>query len=243
LISGYLKNRKYFDSTGMHADGLADRQKIPTADNFDLGIRLTFGSWHITPVGFYSRYLNKAVTIWDPSAHISYRQTVGKAKAYGSELEVTGNLFSQFSLFASATYNKSGFLDNVPASATISSDIKGMQFPDCPEYMAKLGITYMPKFLPGYEISPVLRYVGNRYGDINNKEFVHSYKTGDITMAYKLKNISSSMKDFSLSFSMLNVSNAEYISAVRAADETRGGATTYYAGYPLTCAWSVRGNF
>ena len=243
MVSGYFNNRKYFDSIGVHADDLGDKQKIPTADNFDLGIRLTFGSWRITPVVFYSSYLNKAVTFWDSVTKVSYRQTVGKAQAYGSEWEVSGNLFSELSLFASATYDKAEFIDNVPTSAANKSDIKGNQFPDCPRYMAKLGISYTPKFLPGVEISPVIRYVGNRYGDIKNKEIVNSYKVGDITMAYKLKNISSSLKDLTLSFSILNVSNAEYISSVKAADEARGGSTTYYVGYPLTCAWSVRGTF
>jgi iron complex outermembrane receptor protein len=243
MISGYWAGRAHLDSLGINADKLADEQKIPTADDFDLGIRLTFGSWRITPVIFYSSYLNKAVTIWDPATNVKYRQTVGKAQAYGSEWEIAGNLFSGISLFASATYDEANFNDNVPISATDKIDIKGKQFPDCPKYMAKLGISYMPNFLPGLELSPVIRYVGNRYGDIMNQEFVHSYKVADINTAYKLKNIASSLKDLTLRFSILNVSNAQYISSVKAADETRGGATTYYAGYPLTCTWSIQGRF
>jgi iron complex outermembrane recepter protein len=243
MISGYWAGRAHLDSLGINADKLADKQKIPTADDFDLGIRLAFGSWRITPVIFYSRYLNKAVTIWDPVTKVKYRQTVGEARAFGSEWEIAGNLFSGLSLFASATFDSTEFIDNVPISSADTVTINGKQFPDCPKYMAKLGVSYLPKFLPGFEIYPVLRYVHTRYGDITYKEKVRRYTVGDITMAYKLKNIASLLKDLTLSFSILNVTDTKYISSIKAADETRGGATTYYAGYPLTCAWSINGAF
>jgi iron complex outermembrane recepter protein len=243
MISGYWAGRAHLDSLGINADTLADKQKIPTADDFDLGVRLTFGSWRITPVIFYSRYLNKAVTIWDPVNQVKYRQTVGKAQAFGSELEISGNLFSGLSLFASATFDSTNFIDNVPISSTDMVNIKGKQFPDCPKYMAKLGISYLPNFLPGFEISPVFRYVHFRYGDIGYNEKVRRYTIADINTAYKLKDIASSLKDFTLSFSILNVFDEKYISSVKAADETRGGSTTYFAGYPLTCTWSIRGTF
>lgn len=242
IINGYWGNRAKFDAAGITADMLADRQDIPIGDNFDLGMRLKFGTLHITPTIFYSKFKDKDVTIQDPATGIQYRQTVGKAEAYGAELEIAGNLFDGMSIFASGTYNRSKFTKNVPSSSG-TTDITGNQFPDTPEYMAKLGIIYTPHFLPDFQISPVIRYVGSRYGDATNYEKISGYSTMDVSMAYKLKNISSVLKDLTLGVSITNVFNSKYIASISAADEARQTGATYYPGAPFTVACSITGRF
>ncbi|OPY00175.1 MAG: Ferrichrome-iron receptor precursor [Syntrophorhabdus sp. PtaU1.Bin002] len=241
-INTYWSNRARYDAMGVTADMLADEQDIPIADNFDLGARLKFGTWHITPTIFYSLYKDKNVTILDAATGIQSRQTVGKARAYGAELEIAGTLFDSVSAFASGTYNRSEFTKNVP-SRSGTTDITGNQFPDTPQYMAKLGFTYTPHFLPNFQVSPIIRYVGSRYADATNDYNVSGYSTVDLNMTYALKNISSSLKDLTLGFYVSNIFNKKYISAISSADEARQTAATYYTGVPRTFVCSISGRF
>lgn len=246
FVNAYWSNQTNLDKRGITADMLADRQSLPLVDNLDLGVRLKFGTWRITPTIYYSIYSDKAVTIADSATAtgtpIYYRQTVGRANAYGAELEVAGNLFDSVSLFASGSYNRSEFTRNV-VSASGTIDITGNQFPDTAQYMAKLGVTYVPKFLPDFRISPIVRYVGSRYADATNYYSVPGYTTADINMTYTLKNVSSSLKDLTLGFYVSNIFNTEYVSAISAADDARQTAATYYVGAPRAFICSITGRF
>lgn len=241
-VNAYWSNKTKYDAMGTTANILADRQNIPFADNFDLGARLNFGKLHITPTLFYSLYTDKNVTFCDASTGIQYKQTVGKARAYGAELEIAGNLFDGLSFFASGTYNKSEFTKNVP-SKTETTDITGNQFPDTPQYMAKFGITYVPHFLPNFQISSIFRYVGSRYADATNYYKIAGYSTTDINISYKFNNISPALKEIELGLYIDNVLNKQYIVSISAADEARQTAATYYTGAPRTIVCSITGRF
>lgn len=242
IMNAYTANRTYYNSIGVTADMLADRQEIETGDNFDLGMRLKFGQWNITPAVFYSIIKNKSVAILDQATNVQYRQTVGDARSYGAELEISGTLFRDISLFASGTYNNAEFTKNVPIK-TSTVNIDGNRFPDTPEYMAKLGIIYSPQSVPGLTISPIFRYVGARYGDAENQEKVSAYSTTDINAEYKLKNISPALKELAFGFSVLNVFNARYISKIEVSDEARQTSAQYYQGSPRTFVLSMTGRF
>lgn len=242
FTNAYWSNKAVLDKIGITADMLADRANLPIADNFDLGVRLKFGTWNITPTVFYSHYDDKNVTVIDPETGIQFKQTVGKARAYGAELEIAGSLFDSVSLFASGSYNTSEFTKDVPSkSGTI--DISGNQFPDTPQYMAKLGVTYMPPFAPGFQVSPIIRCVGSRYADAENKYKVPGYVTADFNVTYTLKNVSSFLKDLTVGFYIGNIFDKEYIASISAADEARQTAATYYPGAPRTFAGSISGRF
>ena len=243
IINGYYGNQKTFDAEGITADMLARDQKLETADNIDLGVRLKFDSWQITPIIFYSKYENKSVTILDPTTGIVYRQTVGNAQAHGAELEVNGKLFRSLTLFASGTYDNSTFKSNVPSTSGTAS-INGNQFPDTPQYMGKLGFTYVPDQLPALAISPVGRYLSSRYGDATNEQKIPGYAVADLDMAYKLGDIlPRSVKDVTLCLDFVNIFNKKYISFISVADEARQTAAQYYSGAPFTVSFSVTAKF
>jgi iron complex outermembrane recepter protein len=243
IISGYYNNQKTFDAQGITADMLAGNQKLETADNIDLGVRLKFGSWQITPIVFYSKYQNKSVTMLDPASGIVYRQTVGDAQAHGAELEVNGKLFEGLSLFASGTYDNSTFKSNVPSTSGKAS-INGNQFPDTPQYMGKLGFTYVPEWLPALAISPIGRYLGPRYGDATHLERIPGYAVADLNATYKLGNfLPSGVKDVTLCLDFVNIFNKKYISYISAADESRQTAAQYFPGAPFTVSASITAKF
>lgn len=242
FINSYWANRALYNSLGINADMLADEAKLPTADNFDLGTRFNIGSWYITPTLFYSRQQNKNVTYLNPDTGVQSKQTVGKAKTYGAELELAGAVTDSLTLFTSGSYNRSEFTENINTRGD-TTDIKGNMFPDTPKYMGKLGVNYRPNFLPDLQIAPVMRYIGSRYADATNLYKVSGYFTADLNINYTIKNIPTLFKEVILGVSVGNILDKEYIAAIRAADEARQTAASYYTGAPRSFAGSVSVKF
>jgi len=109
-------------------------------------------------------------------------------------------------------------------------DTDGKQVVDTPEWMVKAGAIFR---YSGFEIVPMLRYIGERYGDAAHAESVGDYFLADLMVSYTTPKIPH-VEALKLSVELQNIFNRDYISVINASDDSRAGSAGYYVGAPFT---------
>ncbi|BBA35052.1 ligand-gated TonB-dependent outer membrane channel [Methylocaldum marinum] len=230
----YIMSRRAFEAAGVTLQQLWNQQKPGQSDNFDLGARFSGDNWFVAPTLYYSTERGKAVTAFDPELGVSYYQTA-RARAYGAEIDAGLDLLDGLSLYGAFSYNRYELSDDIRTAGNALLRVAGHQVPDSPEVEGKLFLTYR---LGNFSISPGMRYIGERYGDVENRMRLPSYAIADLHLNYEHKKFAE-MGDLNLGLSFLNVFDKQYIAVVNARDDQRPGTTTYYPGAPLTVVGTV----
>ncbi|MBP9943733.1 MAG: TonB-dependent receptor [Desulfomicrobium sp.] len=234
LINLYNSNRAAFQAAGVTLQEMFDGYDMETSDNFELGLRVTHERFDITPAIFYSKHDNLLTTVYDPRVAQSYAQNVGKATGYGLEVESNFYLTQALTLFVNPTYTRLTYDDDLSYQGnTLKAD--GEQVVDTPEWMVKTGLVWK---VGDFECIPTVRYMGERYGDVEHKEKVGSYAVADLSVNYVNPDVSFA-EGLKLSLNLYNLFNAEYVSMINASDDTREGSASYYVGAPFTAVLSV----
>jgi iron complex outermembrane receptor protein len=234
LSSSYTNNKAKFKAAGISFNSLWNKLDIERFDNFDLGFRYKGKMFGIAPTVYYSLDKNKMVSVYDPVVGASYQQSDANATSYGAELEITAQppipVPGDLTLYLSGSYNHYTYNDDIRNASSNIVRSKGKQIADTPEYMAKFGATYSIQRL---SITPMARYIGTRYGDVENKEKVGSYVVADLYMSYHTGRVWA-MDDVRFNLSVLNLFNKRYIGNINTSDFTVSNSTSYYPGAPLT---------
>lgn len=229
LVNLYSANRSTFLAQGMNLQTLFDGYDIEETHTFDLGLRY-IGPWfELSPTLFYSTHSNLVCTVYDPRVGLNYDQFIGEATGYGLDLEMNAYLNDELTLFVNPTYTTMQYDKNlVYAGKTLEAD--GNQVVDTPEWLVKTGLIWHNG---PFEVVPMLRYIGSRYSDLENKDEVDAATVLDLRMSYTLPNILKS-KEMKLSLELNNLLDEEYISSINAMDDSRQGVATYYPGTPFS---------
>jgi iron complex outermembrane receptor protein len=226
----YPNNQAAFTKKGLTAQYLWNQVKPEITDNFDLGVRYNGRKGYVAGTLFGIIARNKGVSVTDPTLGIKYIRNIADAIGYGAELEASVSPVEDLNAFVSASYNRFEFTDNIVTGTNSVTLAKGKQVPDSPEFETRAGVTYN---FHGLSLSPILRYTGKRFGDVENAERIPEYAVFDLNFGYTKKNILW-CKVFSAGISFLNLFNTHYIGIINASDDSRQGSTSYYAGAPLT---------
>lgn len=240
LYSTYMSNVARFQTAGVSLQSLWNSLRLEKADTVDLGL-----TWHgerltLAPTLYYTRFKDKQVTAYDPAVGVSYLQNGVEAHGYGAELEAVWAATGRLNLVGSLSWNVNKLDDDIVSGAGSSIASRGKQVPDTPQWLAKLGATYKQG---AWSLSPMLRYVGERYGDALNTEKVSAYTLADLHSSYKFGR-QGSFAWLELGASVLNLFDKQYISTINAGqDDARPGATNYYPGSPRTWMLSLSGGF
>ena len=229
LITLYNANRPTFQKAGVTLDDMFKGYDITLSNDFDLGARYRIGWFETFPTLFYAKYSNLLTTVYDPRVNLSYQQNIGKAT--GAGVQIANNIYinDRFTLFVNPSFNSMKYDTNITyQGATLNA--KNNQVIDTPEWMVKSGLIFK---YGGFEITPIVRYVGDRYGDVQHQEHVPDYFLADLEVAYTWKNvwIAKSMK---LSLQLQNLFDNKYVSVINASDDSRAGSTSYYVGAPFS---------
>jgi len=234
LINLYNANRPAFQAAGVTLQEMFDGYDIETSDNFELGLRITHERFDITPAIFYSKHDNLLTTVYDPRVNLSYAQNVGKATGYGLEVEGNFYLTQSLTLFVNPTYTRLTYDDDLSYQGN-TLKTSGEQVVDTPEWMVKTGLVWK---VGDVEFIPSVRYMGERYGDVEHKEKVDSYMVADLGVNYVNRDVTFA-EALKLSLNLYNLFDAEYVSRINASDDTRSGSASYYVGAPFTAVFSV----
>ena len=234
LMNYYQNNRAAFQAIGMGAQDLFNGYTIEESNDFDLGVRFKGEMLEIAPTLFYGKHKNLLTTIINEiNPSLSYQQNVGEATSYGVETEINVFINDTTTFFINPTYT----------DFTYDGDIKGMetkdkQVVDTPKWMGRSGVIYK---MGNFEIVPMVRYLGERYGNAINTEKVDSAWLADFRATYTQKNFyeKSTLK---VALEIDNLFGKEYISVINASDyET--GTTTYQQGAPRSVMLTVGVHF
>ncbi len=229
LVNLYSSNRSTFLAQGMNLQTLFDGYDIEESHAVDLGLRYT-GTWFdLSPTLFYSTHSNLVCTVYDPRVDLNYDQFVGEATGYGLDLEMNAYLADGLTLFINPAYTSMSYdKDLVYAGNTLEAD--GNQMVDTPEWSLKTGLIWQAG---PFEMVPMLRYIGSRYSDLENKDEVDAATVVDVRMSYTLPGILRT-KEMKLSLELNNLLDEEYISSINASDDSRQGVASYYPGTPFS---------
>ena len=210
--------------------------KPEESDNFDIGYGYENGNWKIDTTLFYSAVKNVAGSFFDPALNFTYAQNIAKARSFGAEIASGYRFLENLNVNLSLTYNQYEFTEDVQTAAGTNVESKGKQIPDVPEFMGNLSAVYD---VYGYKLIPVLRYLGKRYAEVENKYSVDPYWLLDfsINKEYTL----SDKNKLELSLSVTNLLDEEYISTVSTSDTSTNATTaTYIVGAPRSVFFSIQ---
>ncbi|QOP41757.1 TonB-dependent receptor [Sulfurimonas marina] len=230
LFPTYASNRAAFVVQGITLQSLWDDLELETSDNIDLGARVQTGAVTLNPSVFVSFVNNKQANIY--ANGVNYPANVGKALGYGAEFAANGVITESLEFIASLSYNRYYFTEDFQASATETTDIKGNQLPDAPEFMAKGALSYT---LKDWTFTPSVRYTSSRYGDAANTEKIDAFTLVDLDVAYKAPKMFGS-KNTLFRLTATNLTNQKYISTIIAADNALAAdstSSTYQTGAPF----------
>lgn len=214
--------------------------KLEVADMLDLGLRIEGEHWYLAPTFYYAKYRDKQVTVFDPRVGLNYQRNGAKATSSGLELEGGWEPVTGLDLFGSVAWNRFSFDDDVRSAANSVIPIAGKQIADTPKLSAKLGASWQ---LGPFSVSPLVRYIGARYGDAQETQKISGYTVADLHLGYKPRGLQGYAKDLRFSLSVLNLADKRYIGIITADDRNPGSAPVYYPGAPRTVVVSVTGQF
>ncbi len=213
--------------------------KPEESDNFDISYTYEGEKFSISPSIFYSLAKNVGGNFYDPVLGMYYQQNTAKASSYGLEISAEYKILDNLTLSGSATYNHYAFTSDILSSAGAYIQSKGNQLPDVPEFYANISAVYE---LNGYKIAPIVRYLGKRYVDVENKYSVDPHYLIDISLSKEIAIKNNHKIDFSLYAS--NLLGEKYISTVSTSETNVAEVgPTYIVGSPRALFASLRYRF
>lgn len=240
--SNYISNRAAFQGKDIDLQDLVDNVRPEIADQFSAQVRYSDYGFTIVPTLFYAKHKNQQVKINDPALNdLAYYVGTGSSTEYGAELQASYQFGSQLFAFASATLASQTFDGDTQTLSKGGAPIstKGNQIPNTPQAMFKAGVTYT---WYDFSLTPVVRIIGQRYGDAENRNKVSGYTVADLTAAYNIKD-KFGLQEATLKFGVVNLFNKEYISEISPNDTDLSSDAQYYVGAPRTFIGTVAVKF
>lgn len=238
LVNIYNQNRAAFQAAGVTLNDMFSGYNMEISDNFEVGARFRHDRFEVIPTLFYSRHQNLLTTVYDPRVNLNYQQNVGDATGYGIEIESNFLINDHLNLFFNPSYTALTYDDDLMFQG-VARNTKDKQVLDTPEWTVKTGLMYTWK---DFEVIPMVRYLGTRYGDAEHNEKIDDYVVADLKMGYTFTNLSFVDK-LRLSLELTNLFDREYVSVINASDDSRAGSASYYAGAPFTALMTVSFDF
>jgi iron complex outermembrane receptor protein len=235
--SNFISNEKAFAGKGVALQDLTNRVKPELSDQFDFSLQYQHDGLTLVPTVFYAKNQNRQILVIDPAlgGTLSYYQGTAKTTQYGMELEVSKDIGSAWSIFGSGTLASETYDQDTPTlTGGAALPTRGKQIPNTARTMLKGGVTYHHG---GFEASPVVRYVGGRYGDSAERQPVSGYTVAELSLGYSFA------RHWRLEAQALNLFNRRYISQISANDSNLNAGASYYPGAPRTLAMSLMARF
>jgi iron complex outermembrane recepter protein len=239
LYPFYISQKSAFDNKGITLQDLWDNQELEIADNFDFGFRYIADKLYVVPTIYYAKHRNKTATYYDASLDATFPAAIFDAYAYGVELEAGAMPLENLSLYASFSYNRFYFSQDISNQAGEIIPVDGNQVPDAPKFLVKGIASYR---IGDCTVSPVVRYFSSRFGDILQQEKIDDAVIFDFDVTYTRAFPQLWVKKMDISLSFNNIFDKEYISIINTADYQALGSS-YHPGAPFTMYASVSLSF
>jgi iron complex outermembrane receptor protein len=234
LVNLYNTNRATFIANGITLNDLFEGYDMEESDNIDFGVRFKTAHFEIAPTVFYAKHGNLLTTVYDPRVNLSYQQNIGKATGYGLDLETNIYLHKALTLFINPSYTILQYDEDLTYQGR-TLEVEGNQVVDTPEWIVKAGLIFS---YGGFQVVPMAKYLGKRYGDVEHKEEIDDYFVVDLRINYIKKNFFF-VDALRVSLEFNNLFDKEYVAVINASDDTRAGSTSYLVGAPFASLLTV----
>ncbi|WP_041469092.1 TonB-dependent receptor [Chloroherpeton thalassium] len=234
-IYPYFNSQKSkFYSKGITFQQIWDKKEMEVSHNFELGLRYIAQNWRIDPVIYFSIHKNKQAIFYDEELDATYPQNAADANGYGFEVEAEATPTSAIKCYASFSFNRFYFSENIYNSSGDLIDVEGNQVPDAPKFLLKGFVSYT---ISKFSFSPILRYTSERYGDIAHEEKIDGAATVDLDITYRDQIFG--LKNLGVSLTFMNIFDKEYVSLINTSDYKTLGSSSYQVGAPFTVVASI----
>ena len=230
LYPYFISQKNALYAKGITLQDLWDDQELEIADNFDFGLRFITDRLYVVPTLYYAKHRNKAATYCDTSLGFSFPASVFDAVVYGFELEAGIMPIENLSIYASFSYNRFYFSDDIYNQAGAVIPVDGNQVPDAPKYLVKGIASYR---IGDFLFSPIVRYTSCRYGDILHEEKIGGAAIFDFVITYTTAFPKVRIKKLDCSLAFNNIFDREYVSIINT-DDYKTLGSSYQAGAPFT---------
>ncbi|MDD2463314.1 MAG: TonB-dependent receptor [Desulfobulbus sp.] len=233
LLSYYKKGKTEAELQ----DIWANKIKPEESDNFDIGMKVDLGRFSWDTDLFYSLMKNTAGTYYDNYLGEAYNQNAGESQAYGIEMAFGYQILDGLKANLALTYNRNEFTEDFfTADGATIINAKGNQIPERPEFMANMSLLWE---VGDFSICPMVKYVGPRYADVENKYKMDDFFLVDMDITWKLVNKKN--HDVTLKLGMTNLLDEEYIATSSAGDQTTEiSGLSFTVGAPRTIFASIQ---
>lgn len=233
----YASNRAAFKAQGLVLQDLFDNWRMETSDNIDLGLRWASERLELAPTLFYAQHHDLLAVALDPSVNLNYHRNVGGATSKGVELLASYAVTPELVAYINPTYLSYTFDDDLSRRTPTglrTLPIAGNQVPDTPHWMLRAGLVFERG---PWQVLPVVRYVGKRYGDPLNTQPVDAYWTMDLSASWVSPAVGP-IGGLRVGLEVGNLFDEKYIGAIDAQDDG-SGTVGFYAGAPRSIVLSL----
>ncbi|MGJ3627001.1 TonB-dependent receptor domain-containing protein [Sphingomonas sp. MMS24-JH45] len=199
----------------------------------------------LSAVGYHVDFANRLLTFANGAGIIGNPPTLnnaGDVESYGAELAATYRVMRPLTLFASYSYNKATYQDDVrDAAGTVLQPIAGKTVVDTPEHQVKGDIAY--------DDDTFFARVGGDYMSKRFFTYLNSQSVGarllvDASIGVRLRGVGGFLEGFALEGSVVNLTDKKYIATVGSNGYTASGDNqTLLAGAPRQWFVTLRRGF
>ncbi|MBB5716528.1 TonB-dependent receptor domain-containing protein [Sphingomonas aerophila] len=254
LFASYTENMRAFVSsatsgpfatTQVGFDAIRSTLKPETSKTAEGGVRLRTGGLQLSAVAYYVDFSNRLLTFSNGAGIVGNPPTLnnaGDVESYGGELAASYRVLPPLTLFASYSYNKATYQDDVRnAAGTVLTATAGKKVVDTPEHMGKGEIVYDDRrFLARVGAD----YMSRRYFSYLNDQSVGSRVLVDASIGYRLRDVGGVLEGLAIEGSVTNLTDKKYISTIGSNGFTASGDNqTLLAGAPRQWFVTLRRGF
>lgn len=254
LFASYTENMRAFVSsatTGPFAttqngfDAIRGTLKPETSKTVEGGARIRSGGLQLSAVGYYVDFANRLLGFANGAGIIGNPPTLnnaGNVHSYGAELAATFRVAQPLTLFASYSYNKATYQDDVRnAAGVVLQAIAGKTVVDTPEHMVKGEIAYDDsRFFARIGGD----YMSRRYFTYLNDQSVGARLLADASIGYRLTGVGGILEGMAIEGSVTNLTDKAYIATIGSNGYTASGDNqTLLAGAPRQFFVTLRRGF
>lgn len=233
-----------FGTTQAGFNAIAGTLKPERSKTYEGGVRFRDGPFQASAVGYYVDFTNRLLAFQNGAGIIGNPATlnnVGSVHNYGAELSANYRIFAPLALFASYSFNKSKYAnDVVNAQGAELVATNGKIVVDSPENMIKGEIVYQQ-----YGVTARLGadYMSKRYFTYLNDQSVPGRVLADASIAYRFDG-NGVFHGFALEGSVTNLTDKKYIATVGSNGFAASGDNqTLLAGAPRQLFVSLKKGF
>jgi iron complex outermembrane receptor protein len=233
-----------FSTTQAGFDAIRGRLKPERSKTAEGGLRFRTGPFQASAVGYYIDFANRLLGFANGAGIIGNPATlnnVGSVHTYGAEVAVNYRVFRPLSLFASYSYNKSKYADDVlSATGAVLVATDGKMAVDSPEHMLKGEVVLEQS---GFTARVGADYMSKRYFTYLNDQSVPGRVLFDASIGYRFEG-DGALHGVSILGSVTNLTDKKYIATIGSNGFTASGDNqTLLAGTPRQFFVSLKKGF